>query len=97
MKKADAQTIAHGLRDLGPTSSHKNDVAGQVADALDLPKSYTRDEFIADATAEPLSPQERHQAQAGTLEDPSEPSTDEAEALGESAREGRGHPGSGVA
>jgi hypothetical protein len=97
MKKADAQTIAHGLADLGPTSSHKQAVAEKVADALDLPKSYPKSEFISDATADPLSPQERQQAEAAFQENPSEPSTEEAEHLGESAREGRGHPGSGVA
>jgi hypothetical protein len=96
MKKADAQTIANGIRDLAPPSSHKTQVATDVAGALDLPKSYSKQEFVDDASGEALSPQERHQA-AAIQDNPSEPSTPEAEYLDESAREGRGHPGSGVA
>lgn len=95
VKKANAQEIAARIRDSG--ANNREQLARDIADNLTFTSSYSEDQFVADATSREMSPQEAHQAARAFQENPSEPSTPEAEYLGESAREGRGHPGSGVA
>lgn len=94
-KKKDAVEIAAAIRDSGATN--RDQLAADIAEHLQFTRTYGRDQFIGDATSREMSAQERHQASEDFQADPSEPSTPEAEHLGESAREGRGHPGSGVA